>query len=175
MPVIPPASVVKRGPSAPGTLKAQDKKKERVARGGPSAPVIPATTLTGSGTATTGGGLSAPVIPVTIPIEPGTMTVGGRLSVPRTLPVRRPGNVPETAEIETPTSNAVLPGPQTGTVLARTPAEPATPGNVRTVRGPALSPWGNLQGRLRELGAPVLSGFRPLHIVWVGWKQARGP
>ena len=42
------------------------------------------------------------------------------------LPVRSPGNGPETAEIETPTYNAVLPGPGTGTVLTGALTEPAT-------------------------------------------------
>ena len=101
-----------------------------------------------------------PVIPATTTAEPGIVIAGGALNVPRTLPVKKPGNGPETAEIDTPTYNAVLPGSRTGTVLTGALPEAVTPGNVRMVRGPALSPWTSLQGRLRETGITPLSAVR---------------
>ena len=165
--VIPPAS----------TLKAKDKKKGRVARGGPSVPVIPATTPSGPGTMITGGGLSAPVTPVTTPIGPGTMTVGGGLSVPRTLPVRRPGNGPETAVIETPTFNAVLPGPGTVTRPANSPAGLTMPEWPLVRQCQPCCHGGSLQGRLRGLGATPLSAVRvgtnriPPTPQRVGWME----
>ena len=80
----------------------------------------------------------------------------------RPVQAQPPGDGPETAEIETPTLNAVPPGPGVGAMLAGNLARSTVSGSGGLARTPELSPRGNLHGRFRE------AGFTPLAMTHAG-------
>ena len=92
-----------------------------------------------------GGCPSAHVISSTATTIPGLTRVGGGAGL-RPTSVQPSGDGPGTAEIGTPTLNAVLPGPDAGAMLAGNLARSVVSGGVGLARTPTLSPRRNLHG-----------------------------
>ena len=162
-------------------LNAKDNKKGQVARGGPSVPVIPATTPSGPGTMIIGGGRGAPVIPVTFPLKPGTMTIGGGPECATNPPGQEACDWPGNSGDRDSHIQCCFAGPWNhNRTVANSPAGSIAPSNAGMTGSPggaAVLPGGSLHGRLRGPGATPLSAVRvepnriPPAPRRVGWME----